>query len=56
MGDEPRVWDKIVDFWWWWKTQGPKYGWVGSFFTAAWNARHFKRDGSYRIHTSEKKH
>ena len=39
------------DYKWWYKQQGPKYGYIGSLYTAYFNARHFKRDGSYRINT-----
>ena len=43
------------DYIWWFKQQGPKYGYVSSIWTAYFNARHFKRDGTYRIPTGEKK-
>jgi hypothetical protein len=42
------------DYIWWFKQQGPKYGYFNSIWTAYFNARHFKRDGTYRIPTGEK--
>lgn len=44
----------IKDYKWWYKEQAPKYGYFNSIFTAYFNARHFKRDGTYRIPTSNK--
>lgn len=40
------------DYKWWYQQQGPKYGYISSLYTAYFNARHFKRDGTYRIKTN----
>jgi len=41
----------LEDWLWWYTQQGPKYGYISSLYTAYFNARHFKRDGTYRIRT-----
>jgi hypothetical protein len=46
--------DFIKDYKWWYKQQGSKYGYFSSIYTAYFNARHFKRDGTYRVPTNEK--
>jgi hypothetical protein len=40
------------DFLFWYKEQSPKYGYINSIWTAYFNARHFKRDGTYRFKTN----
>ena len=46
---------KIIwqDYKWWYQQQAPKYGYISSIYTAYFNARHFKRDGTYRKATYE---
>lgn len=44
--------DFIKDYKWWYKQQAPKYGYWSSLWTAYFNARHFKRDGTYRLNTN----
>ena len=43
---------KIKDFWFWYKQQAPKYGYISSIWARIFNARHFNRDGTYRIKTN----
>jgi len=43
---------KIKDFWFWYKQQAPKYGYISSIWACIFNARHFNRDGTYRIKTN----
>jgi hypothetical protein len=40
------------DFWFWYKQQGPKYGYISCIEYCVFNAKNFKRDGSYRIKTN----
>jgi len=40
------------DFIWWYKIQAPKYGYISSISSCIFNARHFLRDGRYRIQTN----
>ena len=46
---------KIIwqDYKWWYQQQAPKYGYISSIYTAYFNARHFKGDGTYRKATYE---
>ena len=44
----------MKDYIWWYKQQAKQYGYFSSLYTAWFNSKHFKRDGTYRIPTSEK--
>ena len=43
----------IKDFWYYYKTFGPKYGWFWSFGYARFNALYFNRDGNWKKKTNE---
>ena len=43
------------DYKWWYKRQAPKYGYYRSIWDCWFNARAFKRDGTYRVPTGNKK-
>ena len=43
------------DYKWWYKRQAPKYGYYRSIWDCWFNAREFKRDGTYRVPTGNKK-
>ena len=47
--------DFIKDYIYWYKKQAPKYGYFSSLFDCVFNAKNFKRDGSYRVPTGKKK-
>ena len=42
---------KLKDFWFWYKYNAPKYGYVMSIQYSLFNCMYFKRDGSFRTTT-----
>ena len=42
---------KLKDFWFWYKYNAPKYGYVMSIHYSLFNCMYFKRDGSFRTTT-----
>lgn len=50
--DTSRKNSMLKDFWFWYKQQAPKYGYISSIWDCIHNARYFKRNGEYRIKTN----